>query len=240
MISLVYPANCFLEDQSRNKIAKDSSGYLYTVSNHYNGTSFTDIVISRSTDGGSSWTNYTLYYSAGNWPNYCPSIAIDSSDNIFVVWETVMPTVHSYHNNISLIKGKWGAWGAREDVTDSANNQYVPSVAIDASDNLHITYYGLGHGVNTTYYQICYREDLQNNSYGTETVLTDVAGHQSDSTHGSPSICLDGNGVIHIIWSGLGWGTYPTYYQVNHIQYSSVLGNHRIFNNINSINSIGL
>lgn len=210
---------CFLEAQSRNRIARDSNRYLYAVNNHWNGTNWGDIYISQSTDGGINWTNYLLYQNT-TYAQYTPVIAIDSEDNIFIVWETTNPTINVGVKNICLIKGTWGSWGSREMVTDSASEQYVPSIAIDGSDNLHITWYGLGWGTYTTKYQIVYRKRLANDTYGSAINLTDVNNHQSSGNVGSPSICLDGDGDIHIVWAGLGWGTYPTKNQIIHIVYS--------------------
>ena len=115
----IQPDNqAYMETQSRNRIARDSNGYLYTVYNHYNGTNWGDIYIARSTDNGKTWTNYLLYQNTSH-AQYAPVIAIDSSNNIFIVWETTSPTVNMGINNICLIKGTWGSWGSREIITDS-------------------------------------------------------------------------------------------------------------------------
>jgi len=112
-------------------LARDSSGYLYAVYNKYNAVSgYYNIMISRSTDTGETWTEDTLHADASN-SAYTPKIAIDSSDNIFVVWEGKDPTNNPGKKNILLIKGTWGSWGAKEEITDSTLEQFVPGIAID-------------------------------------------------------------------------------------------------------------
>jgi len=216
--SIVDSNACYLETSARNSIARTSNGDLYVVYNRWNGTNgiWGDIYVSRSTDGGSSWSNQLVYTHATR-QQYCPKIAVDSADNIFIVWETKSPTVNDNVKNICLVKGIWNNWGSREMVTDSASEQYAPSIAIDGNDNLHITWYGLGYGTNTTYCQIVYRKRNSNGTYEDITPLTDKAYHQFD-----PSIAINSSNDIHIVWDGPYWGgANNNYYQIVHIAYSN-------------------
>jgi len=68
---------------NQQKLARKSNGDLWCVYYRSDGT-YSQIYASYSTDGGETWTEEQVCSGSDN--QYNPSIAIDSSDNIHVVW----------------------------------------------------------------------------------------------------------------------------------------------------------
>jgi hypothetical protein len=75
-------------DSFPHSISTDSSNYIHVVS--YDDTSGSyEVYYMRSIDGGISWTNERLTWNPGSSTN--PVVALDSSDNIHVIWEDSAP-----------------------------------------------------------------------------------------------------------------------------------------------------
>ena len=72
------------------KITTDSNGYVHAVWGRYYDLENTwEIFFKRSTDEGGSWTTNRLTWNPGN--SMEPAIAIDTSDQIHVVWKDSTP-----------------------------------------------------------------------------------------------------------------------------------------------------
>lgn len=67
------------DNQQRPDMVRDSNDYLYTVFEHDEGGN-TDIYLSKSTDGGETWSSTPIANSANN--EGCPSIAVDYSTSL--------------------------------------------------------------------------------------------------------------------------------------------------------------
>jgi len=195
-------------------MVKDSSGNLWIVYPKY--ATGTQIYCNKSTDNGLTWTNETAITS-GNYGRYSPSIAIDSSDNLHVVW-------HGYHSGSTSYQqiryAKYTAsttsWGTPESVTTEASeHQQVSSISVDSSDNLHVVWHGQ-HSGSTTYNQIRYRKyTLATTTWETIVNLTTEASeHQYYS-----SIAVDPSDNLHVVWYGQD-AVSPSYYQIRYRKYT--------------------
>ena len=189
----------YLEQSSNRSVARDSQGNLYSVYNGYNpSTTFFSIRISQSTDGGNTWTQAVLYSYASN-SSFTPKIAIDGNDKIWVVWEGYGATSNPTKKNIHFITGTWGSWGSPQQITDLPNEQYVPGIAIDGNNDVHLTWYGFDvAAVNSTVLQIRYVKILNNETVGTIVTLTDEPQAQLD-----PTLAVDRSSNIHLAWYGI-------------------------------------
>jgi len=128
-------------------------------------------------------------------------IAIDSLDNVHVVWRGGGEGTFPDNVQIKYRKRTAGGWGSMELVTEINNTQYLPSIAIDSEDNVHVVWYGRGWE-GKTQRNIRYRK--RTTTWQTPEAITDIATSQF-----IPQIALDSNDVPHVVWQGIG-ALWPT------------------------------
>ncbi|WP_186445546.1 sialidase family protein [Paenibacillus cremeus] len=112
-------------NQSRPTIVVDSTGKIFVIAyGNYSGTQ--NIIVSTSTDGGSTFSNWSAV-SASTFEQRHPSAAIDSGDKIHLVWreaDSSGKTVIRYSKYIS------GAFSAPVSISPSAGYyQFFPSIS---------------------------------------------------------------------------------------------------------------
>jgi hypothetical protein len=167
---------------------------------------------------------YRMRTSAGVWgsqegiPNTdttqkCPSIAIDSGDNVHIAW-------FANENEIRYSVKTTSGWQSVPDTISEgpSNYQLCPSIAIDSGDNVHIAWVGTGSGVNSGVYNIYYKMKPNGGAWGSLEFITDepVIQGKAPVAYTGPSIAIDSNDDIHVIWTGLGWGTYSSHYNIQY------------------------
>ncbi len=216
-------------DQSHPSIAVDSNDYLHVVwDGSYSAFVYNRIRYSGSTDGGVTWSAIkNITQSAPQQYQYYPSIAVDSEDTLHVVWYgkySLAAPGSSYqirYSNATTSKGSGPAqrtWLPIQNISNIARNQYNPSIAIDSSDNLHIVFYGTYSGLSPgSYYQIRCSNISHGAKIGVATWpinITNIAYNQY-----YPSIAVDNNNKLHVVWNGTSSGSAPGSY--NQVRYSN-------------------
>lgn len=134
-----------------------------------------------------------------------PTIAIDSNDDVHVAWGGQgVGAVNDDVSNIHYRKREGGVWQAIEHVTDSASAQSPPTarIALDSAGDAHVIFSGTGWGVEIASGNIQYRK-RESGVWQTQEAITDKDAHQYDC-----SVAI--NGSVHVVFSGLGWGSNPT------------------------------
>jgi hypothetical protein len=181
-------------------IAVDSNDVLHVVwYGEVSGSSAYNIRYARSTDGGSTWSlyNVTTYTS---YDRYYPSIAVDSKDNVHIVWYGRHSS--SYNNNIYYrTRSSTGTWGTETMITSHAYSlslyQYRPSVEVDTKDNVHVVWYGY-FSSSLRYYNIQYAIKWSSNSTWSKPIAL-----TTDSTyHNAPTLTTDASNNVHVVWYG--------------------------------------
>jgi len=186
------------QTNNQRKLARTSDGTLWCVYHRSDG-SYNQVYASYSTNDGETWTEEQLTNVSGN--QYYPSIAIDSQDNIHVVWRGYGWGSNTNRNNIRYRKRTSSGWQSHEAVTDISYHQYDPAIAVDSQDNIHAVWCGGGWGTNTSYNNIQYRKRTSS-GWQTQESVTDTNNNQS-----RPAIAIDSNDNVHVVWQGKGWGT---------------------------------
>jgi len=95
-------------------------------------------------------------------------------------------------------------------LTTEAFNQYYSGIAVDSNDYIHIVFSGKFAGPNSTYWQIRYIK--YTDSWQTIINLTSGVNDQ-----GPPSIAIDSNDYLHVIWVG---GDISACYYLRYIKYT--------------------
>ena len=168
------------------KVVRDFDGNLHCVWTDKRG-SYNQIYYAKSIDGGENWNEIALTTGENN-QNF-PSIAIDSNNNIHIVWAGF---VNSW-SQIRYIKYTT-SWQPIENLTSENYDQQYSFIAIDNNNYLHIAWHGK-HPDSASYNQIRYIK--YTTSWQNIENLTIGNYHQY-----YPSIAIDSNGYVHIVWSG--------------------------------------
>jgi len=170
-------------------IATDSSGNLHLV--WFDSTpGLAKIYYKKSTDGGATWAaNKRISWTSG-WSGY-PAIAVDSSDNLHVVWWDSAPG----NNEIYYTKSTDGGatWTASRRLTWTSGSSLYPALAVGFSGNLHLVWYDDTPGNSEIYYR---KSSNGGVTWTTSQRLTFTSGRSI-----YPAIAVDSIGSVHVIWS---------------------------------------
>jgi len=136
--------------------------------------------------------------------SYDPSIAIDSHNNIHIIWsEYEDGDVEIYYekldnNGNTLVDDKR--------LTEDPERSENPSIAIDSKDNVHIVWQDYRDGNYEVYYK---RLDNNGNTIVPDKILLDNDAKSSEY----PSIAIDSKDNIHIVWQDYRDGNADVYYK---------------------------
>jgi hypothetical protein len=148
-----------------------------------------DIYYKKSTDGGSNWTGSQRITWSSNWSIY-PALAFDSSDNIHVVWCQNSSGNYEVYHKSSTDGGT--TWGGSKRLTWNSGRSYVPEIAIDSNDNLHVVWDDDTPGIKEVYYK---RSTNSGTSWTTDRLSWNLG------TSEYPNIALDSNNDIYVVWA---------------------------------------
>jgi hypothetical protein len=173
---------------SRNPaIAVDSSNNIHVVW-FDNASGNYEIYYKRSTDGGTTWMLKRMTWNSGDSED--ATIAIDSSDNIHVVWFDNIPGNNEIYYKVSTNGGL--TWSGARRITWNLGDSRNPAIALDSSNNIHVTW----HDGTPSNYEIYYRKSTNGGvSWGSAKRLTWNSGASYD-----PAIAMDSDNHIHVIW----------------------------------------
>jgi hypothetical protein len=146
-----------------------------------------EIYYTTSTNGGTSWTTKRLTYNSGE--STRPSITIDSSNHIHVVWANWTPGDGEIYYKKSTDGGV--TWITKR-LTWNSGNSYTPSVVADSSNNIHLVWYDDNSGNNEIYYK---RSTDAGATWGSAKRLTWNPGISS-----FPIIAVDSSNRVHVVW----------------------------------------
>jgi len=190
-------------------IAIDSNNKLHVVWQGYNviRPARYQIEYSNSIDGGITWsTKYNISRNIA-YHQYAPSIAIDSSNVLYVVWYgTWSAGAPGSSTNIRFSKSTNSGltWSLVTNITAVANNKLYPSIAIDSNNKLHVVWQGY-NSVQTAKYQIEY----SNSTNGGTTWSTKYNISRNIATYNqlAPSIAINSTNGLYVVWHGMHSGS---------------------------------
>jgi glucose/arabinose dehydrogenase len=123
------------EDSLDPSIAIDSFNNIYIVWGNETPEYFPEVFLKKSTDSGETWTLKRLTWNSDG--SGYPSMAIDSSDNIYVVWEDTTPGNSEIFLKKSTDYGE--AWTLKR-LTRNSGSSTESSIAIDSLDNIYVVW----------------------------------------------------------------------------------------------------
>jgi hypothetical protein len=182
-------------------IAVDSSKNVHVVWHDYTAGNV-EIFYKRSTDAGVTWGAIKrLTWNSGE--SFAPRIAIDSSNNIHVVWFDFTPGNAEIFYKRSTDVGK--TWSSVKRLTWTSAESRDSAVAVDPSNNIHVVWYD-GTSGN---YEIYHKRSTNGgvNWSGTKRLTWKSGGSFS------PAIAMDSNNNGHVVWYDFSPGNYEIYYK---------------------------
>ncbi len=175
-------------------LVRDSVGNLYCAYAGAEGSTY-QIYIARSVDDGMTWESRWATITSGSLNNIDPSLAIDSGDILHLIWRGNIDAGNDadllytqYPSpSITTISAYTGYPGA-----------YCPSLAVDASDNLHAVWTGCPSSWRVRYARF--------NRATSTWEATEAIGPRTPTRW--PSIEIDGSGQPHAVYRNSYSGNY--------------------------------
>ena len=191
----------------KRHLARTSNGDLHCVYKREIG-SVQQLCYAKSINGGEIWSETVL--TSGSYAQNNPSIAVDSSDYIHVVWESFFSG--DSERQIRHIKFTT-IWSSPTLLSNAAlgSNQKNPSIAIDSNDYLHVVWAGVPPG--SSYQQIRYIKYTTSWQSIEELTTTEGSSYQQYF----PCIAIDSNDNLHVVMTG---GVGVGYTQIRYIKYT--------------------
>ncbi len=190
------------------KVARTSDGAYHIVyTKTVNG--YSQIFYAVSPDGV-SWT--TTQLTSAGYNQYLPSLAVDSSDNVHIVWQGFTSGSPSKMQiRYMRYSGTWS--GITEITSDALYQQAHPAIAVGASDVVYVVWNGTSASspANAQIRYVGY-----SGGWSAVTDLTTDASYDQQEA----SIAIDSTGNIHLAWYGYSSFS-PSHHQIRYIKYSN-------------------
>jgi ethanolamine utilization microcompartment shell protein EutL len=183
-------------------IAMDSTYFLHVVWADYSpGTG--EIYYKRSTTGGMSWSPAERLTWTSSTSDH-PSVAVDSSNNVHVVWEDYASGNWEIYHKKSTNGG--ATWTASQRLTWSPGNTLLPVLTADSTGNLHLAWQ---QNETPGEIEVYYKQSTDAGAtWSTSQRLTWTSGWST-----SPALAVSASGVLHLVWNDSTSGNVEVYYK---------------------------
>ena len=163
-----------------------------------------EIYYKRSTDGGTTWgtAKRLTWTSAGS---FAPAIAMGTSGQVHVAWSDDAPGNDEIYYRRSTDGG--ATWSAARRLTWTTGGSFVPTIAVDSSDQVHIAWHDDTSGDNEIYYK------MSTDGGTTWSAAIRLAKLTGQSEY--PAMAIDTGDIIHVVWQDDTDGGLPEIYYSN-------------------------
>ncbi|MHA2032711.1 MAG: hypothetical protein ACW99Q_25355, partial [Candidatus Kariarchaeaceae archaeon] len=181
---------------------------LFLVVNHIASANYTTQNHSSPNNSTSPWLIHQLLSTEGisNRISKNPSSAIDSKNNLHVVWED-NSDYNGSGSDFDILYRNYNATSGSWSITipislGSTGNCQGAKIAIDSNDNLHVVWYERPYLSNSgDDYDVFY---VTYNSTQLKWSTTQLMSTNSEGRAVGPFIEIDSKDNIHVVWSGGG------------------------------------
>jgi hypothetical protein len=176
-------------NSSRPDISIDSNDNIHVVWD--DGTpGYSEIYYKRSTDGGETWTADRRLTWTPDWSDN-PALAIDSTDDIHLVWQDYTPGFFPeiYHKRTT---DGGTTWSTTKRITWTAGFSFDPALAIDSTDALNVFWEDYTPGFSEIYHK---KTTDGGTTWSTTKRITWTAGDSFD-----PAPATDSTDALHLVW----------------------------------------
>ena len=139
-----------------------------------------------------------------------PVIAVDNNGDAHVAWRDTTDYNGAGGDDDIFYKirnATTGNWTPTVVLSNSSENSRRPAITVDSSGNAHVVWSNYnGSGSDWDIFYRCWNATTDN------WTISQVLSVDSTSNSGSPSIAVDANGTIHVIWAENSGGQYIVLY----------------------------
>ena len=224
-------------------IAADANNNVYVAWTGWTGNvGNTTAQIFCATYNGSAWTPATQV-SQSSEPGLnaeLPNIAVDGTNKVHLVWCSSISgsNTHDFeHTRIfyAQYNGTWSIPTVISTVPKPVPNDfnYNPCIAIDFNNNLHVVWSSYEHSIQGSIWYTQYNGTWQTPISITTSAVANINGANFLQ---APSIAIDSNNYIHVVWQG----TYDRSLRTDQIWYmnhTTSWSNPTRISNVSSMNS---
>jgi len=224
------------EDSKYSSIAIDSSNSIHVVWQDETIGLWgddTEIMYCKYTSS-TGWSNATVISDdSSGWNNEdskFPSIAVDSSDNLHIVWYDNTNGIWGNDYEIMYCNYTSGTgWSNATIISDDSSgwndgNSYSPEIAIDNLDNLHVVWRDETDGIWGDDIEIMYCNYTSATGWSNATVISDDSSGWNNEDSQFPSITIDSLNNIHVVWNDYTDGWWGTDAEIMYCNYTSAIG----------------
>ncbi len=189
-------------------LAVDNNSNIHVVwQDDTDGEWGTDWEIMYVNYNGTNWSNATAISDIYGWNvagSYYPSIAIDNSGDIHVVFYDLTDGEWGSDVEIMYVNNTGSNWSNATVISDdytgwNDGSSYYPNIDIDNNGNLHVVWSEFTDGEWGTDTEIMYVNYIDG-SWSNATVISDDITGWNNDTSSYPKIFADKNGDIHVVW----------------------------------------
>jgi hypothetical protein len=181
-------------DSTNPQIAADAAGNIYVV---WEGDSIhLGIFLSRSTDGGASFSTPLTSLAPSSTSSLGPQIAVGADGSINVVWQGTLNVQSIISFSRSVDHGATFS-NPPTNISKDSGNSSSPQIALDSSGNINVVWVDDTPG-NLA---IMFRRSDKSATFPTASI--NVSKNPASSSQGNcdrPQIGVDANGNIEVVW----------------------------------------
>ena len=223
-------------------IAIDSSNTIHAVWQDFtDGVWGVDAEIMYATyTTATGWSNATVIsdgYGGSYWndgESYNPTIAVDSSNAVHVVWYdhttgvwgTDAEIMYATYNtatgwsNVTVISDGYGGsyW--------NDGHSFDPAIAVDSNNQVHVVWRDQTTGVWGTDYEIMYATYNTATGWSNATVISDGydGTYWNDDGSYNPAIAIDSINRVHVVWHDHTNGVWGADVEIMYVTYTTATG----------------
>lgn len=172
------------------------------------------VYFKKSNDGGHTWIGKIALSSSGNKDAMSPSVAVDSSDNIYVVWYEYSTDTGLNYIELATYYSNTKSWASPENITSPyIYDAWEPSIAVDGNDVVHVA--TSGYNSQSGYYCVWYLKYV-GSSWTTPIII--AGGDNVYESYWGVNIGVDRSNNLHTVFSGYE-ENYQDYAQVFYVGY---------------------
>ena len=222
------------------KIAVDHSGVIHVVWQDLTTIQWenTNQIFYASYDESVGWSNATMIsdgYNGTYWndeANIGPSIAIDNSGDLHVVWEG-----HKFDywgNDIEIMYVSYNelvGWSNITIVSDDGtlwndDHSQGPKIAADPSGNIHVVWFDDTDGPWGSDKEIMYAFYNESIGWSNATVISDGFNsfYWNNDSSSDANILIDSLGILHVVWEDMSDGPWGTDWEIMYAFYNESIG----------------